>query len=674
VALALLGADWADHPVNRWVKQSPTKDAPAPAYSWEGSGAYDPLGKQWIHYGGHDGIPQGFHLFTYGLASRTWRQRFPNTSPNGVCCVDGAATFDVANRRFVRFPGASLGHGYQWSRGVLLKDSAVWLYDPAANTWTNMRPPPYATPFGSAGLGRLNAGATYDPRHELAVSFGGQANSGTTSNLFFYDAYANALYRVHAKGAPPPRDGMGLVCDPKQDCLVVFGSQYSSDEKTWIYRFRTGKWESHALDPHPPAKKGKTYSTIPKMAYDPLNEICLCVVWDDATGKHQTWAFDVAKLKWSKLSPAVEPEPSMSRSRNLAFSTEHKVFLLETNPAKSRGTGAQLWTYRYKKVAPRKLPLPPVNLEAVTGADKVVLSWKASGAGIKEYHVYRASSAEPWKLSFKKLATTRKPTFEDRDVTAGKFHFYAVKAIAVGGAESGFSFRARSQPRVVLKPVVSVRTAERVEVRWNAHPARDIAGYNVYRGLVRVRCTTKGEPKPWRDNDPRYDAPTPVEVRDITGLKKLNDRPLTRTSFLDRVSLSRPGPESGGYKYAVHAYVLRAVNKLGVESGPSPYALTIPSEPANVLSREKGNIAELKWDANPEKGIAGYRVYKLDGIWSIVRLTAEPLKRTTFKHKARGVTRYWVVAVDALGQEGQPSSPVWHGRRYKGFFKGEWHQ
>ena len=78
--------------------------------------------------------------------------------------------------------------------------------------------------------------------------------------------------------------------------------------------------------------------------------------------------------------------------------------------------------------------------------------------------------------------------------------------------------------------------------------------------------------------------------------------------------------------------------------------------------------------SNPEKGIAGYRVYKLEGTWNIVRVTDELLKETKFSHKSAGTTRYWIVAVDALGQEGQPSSPAWHQRRYEGFFRGEWHQ
>jgi hypothetical protein len=153
------------------------------------------------------------------LATGVWEQQLPGTSPAGVCCVDGANVFDPAARRFVRFPGASLGHGYQWSRGVKLKDSAVWLYDLGSNRWTNMRPAPYRRPLNARDwLGSLNANATYDPNHELALSFGGQGNSGGTNNLYAYDAHANALHRLEAANALSPRDGCGLAYDARNDC------------------------------------------------------------------------------------------------------------------------------------------------------------------------------------------------------------------------------------------------------------------------------------------------------------------------------------------------------------------------------------------------------------------------------------------------------------------------
>lgn len=664
--------DWDKHPVNEWVKQSPRAGAAAPSFSWEGSGAYDPFHKKWIHHGGHDGIPQGFHTFTLDLATGVWEQKLPGTSPAGVCCVDGANVFDPAARRFVRFPGASLGHGYQWSRGVKLKDSAVWLYDPAANAWTNMRPPPYRRPLNARDwLGSLNATATYDRNHELALSFGGQGNSGGTNNLYAYDACANALYRLDAANAPSPRDGSGLAYDAGNDCLVMFGSQYASDEKTWIYRYGSGKWEGHDIDPHPPGKKLGTYSTIPRLAYDSLNGVCLCVTWDTNTNEHQTWALDVAARQWTKLNPPREPDASMSRSRNLDFDAEHNVFILELSPKEQKGKGSQVWTYRYRKADKRLTP--PADVTVVTENAGATVTWSAV-PGAKAYRVSRGEGAETWRVQLDRVAEVMEPRFADRDLATGRVYHYVVRTVDAAGVQGPPSFRARTQPRVLLRPVVSVLGKDKVEVAWDAHPASDVVGYNVYRGVATIRTVKKGMPAAWKDNDPEYAEPMPVEVRDIANVRKLNDRPLSATSFADTIDVGSPVPESGDYRFAVYAYLVRAVNRLGTESGPSPYALTIPSAPTGLLNREKSDMAELKWNGSPEKAIAGYHVYKLEGTWNIVRVTERPVKETTFTHRGgKGTTRYWVVAVDALGQEGEPSSPAWHNQSYRGFYKGEWH-
>jgi hypothetical protein len=660
------------HPENQWVKQSPREKAPAPSFGWEGSGSYDPVQRKWIHQGGHDGIPQGFHLFTFDLKTGTWEQKFPNNSPPGVCCVDGANVFDIVNERFVRFPGGSLGHGFQWSRGVKMKNSAVWLYDLGTNRWMNMRPAPYGQFNPRDALGSLNAAATYDPVHELAISFGGQTSADGSNNLFVYDAYSNKLSRMKADNPPSPRDGMGLCYDAKNDCLVLFGSQYASDEQTWLYRYSTGKWEAHDLNPRPVGKKLGTYSTIPKMAFDSASGLCLCITWDTNTGAHETWTLDVAKLQWTRMSPGTEPDASMSRARNLSYIAEENLFILESMPKEQKGTGPQIWTYRIKNAPADKRPAAPSELRVSTEADRAILNWKASSAA--EYQVHRSDAEEAWKCKFEKIASVKGPRFEDRGLTKGKTYFYRVTATAADGSSSPPSPTARTQPRVLIQPVVSVLDAGQVEVRWATHPAADVSGYNVYRGLVSLRSIQKGTPGAWKDNDPEYAQPTPVEVRDITEIRKLNDAPLTATTFTDKVELNKTEPAAGEYRFHVYAYIVKAVNKLGTESGPSPYAMTLPSEPENVLCREAaGGTAELKWDASAEKGIAGYRIYKLKGTWEIVQVTPEPTKATTFSDKPGGQTRYWIVAVDALGQEGQPSSPVWYNRSYKGFFSGEWH-
>jgi hypothetical protein len=505
---------------------------------------------------------------------------------------------------------------------------------------------------------------------------------------------------------------MGLAYDSAHDKLVMFGSQYLSDERTWFYDFRANGWEARELNPHPPGKKLGTYSTIPRMAYDSINGVVLCVVWLGESGGHETWALDTERLQWTKLNPAAMPSHSKSRSRNLVFSPEYNVFILELSTTNNR---PELWTYRYKKAGEMKTPAAPTNLEVVTdnsetqradfplpstgrgrtesratqssaslaaaahpadAAEKfrATLIWRAS-TDVKEYHVYRAEPALPWLADFKKVGTTATTTFEDKEVNAGKSYFYFVKSIARDGSESLPSFRARTEPQVLPKPIVSVLATNRIKVRWNAHPAKDIAGYNLYRGIASLKTVKKGESAAWKDNDPEYAEPQPVRVTDITNIQKVNSALLLATNFTDNVDLTRKGPEAGDYKFTVHAYIVRAVNRLGVESGPSPYALTIPSEPENFLCRERGDSAELKWDANPEKGIAGYRIYKLKGTWEILPVTNELVREVTFTHKSgRNATRYWVLAVDALGQEGQPSSPAWANQSYRGFYEGDWHQ
>lgn len=61
------------------------------------------------------------------------------------------------------------------------------------------------------------------------------------------------------------------------------------------------------------------------------------------------------------------------------------------------------------------------------------------------------------------------------------------------------------------------------------------------------------------------------------------------------------------------------------------------------------------------------------------RLTDDPLSGTAFEDATAGkrARRYYVVAIDALGQEGFPSSPVWFQREWRDFyvpFIGDWHQ
>jgi len=185
-----------------------------------------------------------------------------------------------------------------------------------------------------------------------------------------------------------------------------------------------------------------------------------------------------------------------------------------------------------------------------------------------------------------------------------------------------------------------------------------------------------------------------------TDFVKLTDKPATTNSFTDSsVDLSKAGPtglpqaapdksiaqDGKPYKFAVYAYRVTAVNKLGVESGPSPYYLTVPGPVSDLKSRERKGETDLRWSVNKEKDVVGYRVYRMEGRFNdaaVTLLTAEPLKATTFTDKIANspnddAKRYYVVAVDGLGQEGIVGSPTWGNREYAKYYVGfleEWHQ
>ena len=661
------------HPIDEWVLQ--TSPDTTPSFGWEGGGAFDPASRRWIHQGGHDGIPQGSALFTWDFGSKVWEQRFPPTSPGGVCVIDGSAAYDRAHRRFVRFPGASLGHGYQWSRSERLKASGVWLYDPEANGWTNMRPPlPYQNPapYSTEVLGSLNAAVTYDAEHEVVISMGGQTTGGGSNSMFVYDAWANRLERLEGSDPPAPRDGHGLAYNAKNHVLVVFGGQYLSDETTYVYRYGASSWEALPLDPHPPGLNTGTYSTIPKMACNPDGDDCLLVSWDPDTGAHQTWVLDTANMIWTAMDPVVTPDPSLSRSRNLDYSPELNLYILETMPPDGV---AQIWTYRLRDLDDDPRPGPPADLVAITSENGASLSWTPSWTPGATYRVYRTELDAPWLAEPEIIAETSAPELEDSGLGAGVTYLYRVTAV-LDGHESLPSGSSRTEPRVLLEPVVSVKSATEVVVSWQAHPSPDVVGYKVYRSLATVHTVLEGVQAPWQDNDPLYPEPRVAGVEDLGAYVELTSAPIAGTSFTDAdVDLTATGPEADGHAFAVYAYVVRAVNRLGVESGPSPYALTIPSEPRQVMLEESGDEAHLEWQPSVEPGVVGYRVYQLGDIFEIVPRTQEPITDTSFVQLTSGqTTRFWITAVDALGQEGQPSTPAWYGHRYDGYFTGDWHQ
>ncbi len=661
---------WPEHPVDQWVKVAPV-DGRTPGVRWEAGGAYDALTDTWFHHGGHDRIPQSPHLFSYSLSADDWQWQMPEDVPAGACNIDGALKFNHANRKVVRFPGDTLGHGFQFSRGVKLKNSAVWQFDPDAGTWTNMRPAPYTkgARYDSGNLSYSNAAAAIDTRRGLVYHFGGKNNAGHTNTLRYYDASANEMNVIELGNRPPIRSGAGFAYNQKNDVLVMFGAQFIEDPIVYSWQPGDQNWTSHAIEPHPEVTVVEPYSTLPRMACAEHSDSCLAVIWrEDAT---EAWLLNTTAWTWTRIATVNQPSLSRSRSRNVAYSPSRGVYLLSMQTVDDQ---VELWSLR-----PSALPTPPTAAETPQGLnvkaqpDGWQLEWFAA-PGADKYRIYRVEGNSP--LSHKTLlAESTCPSFKDSSNSVNT-KYYEVRAVDTEGVETPLGAVADSIPAVETVPVVSVLATDLVTIEWNAHSADDVVGYNLYRGVVHVDSVLEGEPGKWQDNDPRYDQHQVVGVDDITDIEQLNGVPLTSTYFEDTdLDLSQAPAASGDYRFAVYAYIVRAVDARGVESGGSPYALTIPRAPRAFLIREQTDEAELRWEA-PSDGIVGYQLYRVDDTTLGILEEGDPVTGTSafVTPGTEGLQRFWVVAIDAIGQLGEPSHPVWWGHDHEQFRDGDWHQ
>ena len=635
VAILLSSAALAAEPAvviqepNTWIKRSPLKDAPpSPGLSYETSLAYDPVARRVIRWGGHaqGGVKgsgeQIAELWTLDPATMKWELKQPNHSPPSVCCAQ-QNVFDSAQNRFLRFKSFSGNHGWQWFREIYLNNSSVWNYDLTTNTWRDRRPLPEPV------VGALHC-ASWDTDHQVAVVFGGE---GSQEGTHIYNSYTNTWKRRQPTIQPAPRSGGNMAYDAARKLHILFGSQFSDDPHTWAYDLGKNEWRDLKPSVQPPTNRNDTV-----LAYDSLNKVIVGVVRvaDAFDGKEvskahlETWSYDAGRNTWLRMNARREPYATGARSRVMTFVPDQNLFLIDayirpTERVSDIEREHQIWTYRYAEAKPDRAPQPPTGV------------------------------------------------------------------------------RVTKQPRIVEDAVVSVISAKEVRLTWEPPAGQtDIAGYHVERAIVEV--FSEDEVQRLKKDTPPLAEPSVGAIKRINKFTRLTRELLKEPRYTDAaVNLTEPqliagdaiyqhrfaanGLDAKGkpYRYAVHAYRLRVVNALGVESGPSAYYLTIPSAPQHLFSREEGEQCHLKWAANPEVGLKGYRVYWMKGPrpegpgQATHRLTADASADTHFTDGQAGKEprRYWVVAVDALGQEGIPSSPTWHYRTQRSFyipFVGAWHQ
>jgi fibronectin type 3 domain-containing protein len=682
---------------NTWVKRSPLADTPtSPRLGYEGACAWDNAHQVFIRYGGHNqggGGAQYSEIWTFDPFTAKWTFKEPDTAPPGVCCAQ-QNVYDPIHERYVRFPAFSGSHGWQWFREIYLNNSTIWVYDLDTNLWQDLRPVPAPKVTG------LRC-ASWDGDAQVIVIFGGEGNQEGT---VVYDPHTNTWTRMKPAKEPDFRSGGNMVYDSKHKLHVLFGSQFSDDPHTWSYDLSKNQWRDLQPDTLPPTNENDAV-----LAYDSLNGVVIALVKitegkeENAKHKIETWIYDTGKNIWTKMNPPQEPDSTGNRSRVLAYAPELGLTILENRTRSKPGPPEQqIWTYCFGKTdsVQKASVIPPTNLQVTTTENSAHLTWKPSiSKAVTDYIVYRGTGEHPWTVGYKKIASLKadQTVYRDKGLKTGTVYYYAVGA-AIDEKLSDMSVKIRTQPGIVEQAVISVLSDKQVHISWAPLEASDIVGYYVERANVEV--WTEDQLKRLKSHIQPLSDPSVGAIKRIGPFIRLNMKLLKSTSFIDMVDLAKPRSIEGealqehrmydehldkngkSYRFAVFAYRIRAVNALGVESGPSPYSLTIPSIPRWVFAQEDGSTCKLKWAENPEKNLQGYRIYRLDGRWDkdpISRMTAEPVNDMTFSDSTAGdrTRRYHVVAVDVLGQEGMPSRPVWYRREWKRYYEpfvGEWHQ
>lgn len=551
---------------------------------------------------------------------------------------------------------------------------------------------------------------SWDSDHQVVVIFGGE---GSNEGTVVYDPYVNTWTRMKPKMEPPGRSSGNLAYDAEHKLHILFGTQFANDMHTWAYDLARNEWRNLKPKTMPPTDRNDAV-----LVYDTRNKVIVCSVnvFDKNPGKqesghYETWVYDSGKNEWTRASPPQEPQGWGSRRRIMTYVPDLNVTLMESyvNPT-SKVAGVdreqQIWTYRY---ADAKAAPAPSKLKVVTTAAAATLLFSAR-ADQTDWTVYRGEGegSLPWKIDYGEIGKFSQNVpidgemrFVDKSVKPGGSYFYYVRPNGARGPGIA-SNKARTVPPLTEDVIVSVISTKDVSVTWPESAAEDAVGYHVERAAVAV--FSEDEIIRLKKDTAPLAEPSVGGIRAIGPFVRLTKEPIKGTTWSDpNVDLRKPAtfegepivlhrfpadrldPKGKPYRYGVHAYRVRAVNRLGVEAGPGPFALTIPSSPEWLFSKEEGTTCHLKWAGNAEKGIKGYRVYRMESPringpgQPTTRVTEDLLTEARFSDtKAGDVTRrYWVVAVDALGQEGFPSAPTWHLRQFRKYyqpFTGEWHQ
>jgi hypothetical protein len=517
-----------------------------------------------------------------------------------------------------------------------------WAFNGKTRQWLAMRP--LAVEGLPKGKGYFHGFGT---QLAFAKEYGLALFCPTNYNrVYAYSPYFNQWTLLPLNPAntefPPQSSAIPTVYDLKQrKLLYVYPGSF-----TWAYDVGTKSWSRLSGAGNTGPGGGGWNKPYLCAAFDSKNGVTVYLTADGSA----TWALPSGNGKWTRLNPVGMPASGGSYGQGLAYDPVRNVSIVFS------AKNDEVWTFKYGNgIAGR--PDPVENVSAVTSESGITLSWAAPVANTVPdmYYIHRCEWEDNKTLSsgivpgsYAIVDSVSKPGWTDTDVAVlkkvGVFHSYYVSARSAQGLESDPSDPVFTVPRVPMGLTATPLSANQVLLRWKPKAESDIAGYNVYR--AKYFYPKHNHMKAGKLNNTLIIG-TPVYTDEAITLY-----PTTGT-YVDTYFYK---PPDMGMQDSIVMYVVTAVNRLGKESGFSPYALTHPDWVNNMWVDTTKKI--IHWSPPRNGHIDRYQIYRgnmlawaYDNYGHLVH--ADNTADTLWSYAGQNqVSCYRVRAVNSIGQVG----------------------
>jgi N-acetylneuraminic acid mutarotase len=204
---------------NSWVDLTRDDTGAPPARAFHAM-VYDPAANQAVLFGGMGGPETYFNdTWLYDCKTGVWTDAKPAGAVPPARAFHGLA-IDPGSGKVVLFGGYDSAQYF----------GDTWIYDLAANSWTE------AAPSGAVPPGRTRASLVFAAASGRFVLFGGVAGTAVFDDTWTYDPVANTWTNLMSPGSGPAgRDGQAMVYDAKTDRAILFGGSAGTSffNDTW---------------------------------------------------------------------------------------------------------------------------------------------------------------------------------------------------------------------------------------------------------------------------------------------------------------------------------------------------------------------------------------------------------------------------------------------------------